>query len=118
MKSTAFAGYNPQIIRYMAFCFAGLFGGIAGGLAGINFELANAALFSATQSIMVLLAAFVGGTGYFIGPVLGAVLITYLQTELPDVTDVWQLYFGLLFIATVMFAPEGIAHLIMMHRPL
>jgi branched-chain amino acid transport system permease protein len=117
-ERVAFAGYNPQTIRYMAFCFAGLFGGIAGGLAAINFELANAALFSATQSGMVLVAAFVGGAGYFIGPVIGAVLVTYLQTMLSDVTDVWQLYFGLLFIATVMFAPGGIAHLIMMHRPL
>jgi branched-chain amino acid transport system permease protein len=67
---------------------------------------------------MVLLATFIGGAGYFFGPILGAVLVSYLQTMLSDITDVWQLYFGLLFIATVMFAPGGIAHLIMMHRPL
>jgi branched-chain amino acid transport system permease protein len=117
-ERVAFVGYNPQMIRFMAFCFAGLFGGIAGSLAAINFELANAALFNATQSGMVLLATFIGGAGYFFGPILGAVLVSYLQTMLSDITDVWQLYFGLLFIATVMFAPGGIAHLIMMHRPL
>jgi branched-chain amino acid transport system permease protein len=117
-ERVAFVGYNPQMIRFMAFCFAGLFGGIAGSLAAINFELANAALFNATQSGMVLLATFIGGAGYFFGPILGAVLVSYLQTMLSDITDVWQLYFGLLFIATVMLAPGGIAHLIMMHRPL
>ncbi len=37
---------------------------------------------------------------------------------LSDVTDVWQLYFGLLFIGMVMFAPSGIAGLLMMHEPL
>jgi branched-chain amino acid transport system permease protein len=37
---------------------------------------------------------------------------------LSDLTPVWQLYFGLLFIAMVMFAPFGIAGLVMMHRPL
>jgi branched-chain amino acid transport system permease protein len=112
----AFIGYNPQTIRYMAFCFSGFFGGIAGGLAAIHYELANANLFSATQSGMVLFAAFIGGAGYFIGPILGAILVTYLQTMLSDYTNVWQLYFGLFFIATVMFAPGGLAHLIMIHR--
>jgi branched-chain amino acid transport system permease protein len=37
---------------------------------------------------------------------------------LSDLTEIWQLYFGLLFIAMVMFAPSGLAGLIMMHRPL
>ncbi len=117
-ERVAFIGYNPQTIRYIAFCFAGFFGGIAGGLAGINFELANSALFSATQSGLVLLATFIGGAGFFIGPVLGAILVTYLQTMLPDYTDVWQLYFGLLFLAAVMFAPGGMARTIMVHKPL
>lgn len=114
----AFIGYNPQTVRYMAFCFAGFFGGIAGGLAGINFELANAALFSATQSGLVLLATFIGGPGYFLGPVLGAVLVTYLQTMLSDYTELWQLYFGILFIATVMLSPGGLTHAVMIHEPL
>ena len=52
------------------------------------------------------------------GPAIGAVLVTYLQVTLSDFTEVWQLYFGLLFIVMVMFAPQGIAGLLMMHRPL
>jgi branched-chain amino acid transport system permease protein len=112
-----FVGYSPQMLRYIAFCLAGLFAGIAGGLVSINFELANSALFSATQSGNVLLATFIGGARYFIGPILGAVLVTYLQTMLSDITEVWQLYFGLMFIAAVMYAPGGLAGLIMMHGP-
>jgi branched-chain amino acid transport system permease protein len=113
-----FVGYNPQVVRFLAFCASGFFAGIAGGLAAIHFEIANSAYFSATQSGNVLLATFIGGSGYFFGPVIGAVLVTYLQIMLSDVTEVWQLYFGLLFIAMVMFAPQGIAGLLMMHRPL
>ena len=37
---------------------------------------------------------------------------------LSDATEIWQLYFGLLFIAVVAFAPGGIASLVMMHAPL
>jgi branched-chain amino acid transport system permease protein len=116
-QRTQFIGYDPQIVRYIAFSFSGLFAGIAGGLAAINFELANSALFSAAQSGNVLLATFIGGARYFIGPILGAVLVTYLQTMLSDVTEVWQLYFGLMFIAAVMYAPGGLAGLVMRHGP-
>ena len=113
-----FVGYNPQVVRFIAFCLSGMFAGIAGGLASINFELANSALFGAAQSGNVLLATFIGGAGHFVGPILGAVLVTYLQNMLSDVTEVWQLYFGLMFIATVMYAPGGLAGLVMMHGPI
>ena len=102
----------------MAFSLAGLFAGIAGGLAAINFELVNSAAVGAEQSGLVLLAAYIGGVGNFIGPVIGAVLVTWLEVMLSDLTDVWQLYFGLLFVAVVMFAPNGIAGLVMRHEPL
>src|SRR5262249_26468203 len=52
------------------------------------------------------------------GPIIGAILVTYLQLGLTNVTSVWQLYFGIIFIGIVMFAPGGIAGIIMMHRPL
>jgi branched-chain amino acid transport system permease protein len=110
-----FVGYNPQVVRFIAFCASGFFAGIAGGLAIIHFEIANSAYFSAAQSANVLLATFIGGSSYFMGPVIGAALVTSLQVMLSDVTDVWQLYFGLLFILMVMFAPQGIAGLFMMH---
>jgi branched-chain amino acid transport system permease protein len=113
-----FVGYNPYVVRFIAFSLAGLFAGIAGGLAAINFELVNSSMVGAAQSGTVLLAAYVGGIGNFIGPVIGAVLVSYLQVMLSDVTEIWQLYFGLLFIGMVMFAPGGIAGLIFMHEPL
>jgi branched-chain amino acid transport system permease protein len=117
-ERTQFVGYNPQVVRFLAFCVSGFFAGVAGGLAAIHFEIANSAYFSATQSGNVLLATFIGGSGQFFGPVIGAALVSYLQVMLSDVTEIWQLYFGLLFIAMVMFAPQGIAGLLMMHRPL
>ena len=113
-----FVGYNPQVVRYLAFCLAAFFAGIAGALAAINFEIVNSAYVGLGQSGVVLLAAFIGGTGYFIGPVIGAILVSYLQVMLSDLTEIWQLYFGLLFIGMVMFAPGGIAGLLNMHGPL
>jgi branched-chain amino acid transport system permease protein len=113
-----FIGYDPHVVRYLAFGFAGFFAGVAGGLAAINFEIANSAYLGAAQSGLVLFAAFIGGAAYFFGPILGAILVTYLQLGLTSITSVWQLYFGIIFIGMVMFAPGGIAGLLMMHRPL
>jgi branched-chain amino acid transport system permease protein len=80
--------------------------------------LVNSAEVGAGHSGLVLLAAYIGGVGSFIGPVIGAVLVTWLEVMLSDLTNVWQLYFGLLFIGMVMFAPNGIAGLLLMHAPL
>jgi branched-chain amino acid transport system permease protein len=113
-----FVGYNPHVVRYLAFCFSGFFAGIAGALAAINFEIANSQYLGALQSGAVLYTTYIGGIGFFIGPIVGAILVTFLSLGLSDLTQVWQLYFGLLFIAVVLFAPGGITGLLMMHRPL
>ena len=113
-----FVGYDPHVVRYLAFCFAGFFAGVAGALAAINFEIANSAYLGALQSGSVLFSTYIGGVGYFIGPIVGAIFVTVLSLSLSDLTSVWQLYFGLFFIAVVTFAPGGITGLLMMHRPL
>ena len=113
-----FVGYNPRTVRFLAFCLSAFFAGIAGGLAAINFEIVNGSYVGLSQSGTVLLAAFIGGTGLFAGPIVGAVVVTWLQVMLSDLTEIWQLYFGLLFIAIVLFAPGGIAGLVAMHGPL
>jgi branched-chain amino acid transport system permease protein len=113
-----FVGYNPQTVRFIAFSLSGFFAGIAGGLAAINFEIVNASYVGLGPSGTVLISAYLGGVGYFVGPVIGAVVVTYLQLMLSDASEIWQLYLGLLFIAVVAFAPGGIASLVMMHAPL
>jgi branched-chain amino acid transport system permease protein len=117
-QRVSFIGYNTQAVRFLSFSLAGLFAGIAGGLAAINFEIMNSMQMGAAESGAVILMTYIGGIGTFIGPVIGAIFVTYLQFTLSDITPVWQLYFGLLFIAIVMFAPNGIAGLLMAQEPL
>jgi branched-chain amino acid transport system permease protein len=115
---TAFIGYNTTTVRFIAFSMAGLFAGIAGGLAAVNFEIVTSSAMGAAQSGSVVLMTYIGGVGNFAGPIIGAILVTYLQVMLSDITGAWQLYFGLLFIAMVMFAPGGIAGLLASQQPL
>jgi branched-chain amino acid transport system permease protein len=110
-----FVGYNPQFVRFLAFSLAGLFAGVAGSLAAINIELAQASFVGAAQSGAVLLAAYIGGVAFFVGPILGAVLVTLLSIKLSDFSEIWVLYFGVLFITIILFAPYGLSGLLMMH---
>jgi len=54
---------------------------------------------------------YIGGIGYFVGPILGAILITLMQILLSDVTAGWQMYLGILFVVVVIYAPGGLAAL-------
>src|SRR5258706_5137 len=111
-----FVGYNTQWVRYISFVIAGFFAGIGGALAGINFEIVNASdSLSAVRSGGYLLFTFLGGATFFFGPIIGAVLLVFASVMLSELTKAWLLYLGLAFLLMVMFAPGGIASLIMMN---
>jgi branched-chain amino acid transport system permease protein len=111
-----FVGYNTQRVRYFAFIVAGFFAGIGGGLAAINFEIVNAAdSLSGIRSGGYLLFAFLGGATFFFGPIVGAVLLVFASIFLSELTKAWLLYLGLVFLFMVMYAPGGVASLIMMN---
>ena len=109
-----FIGYNTQRVRYLAFIVAGFFAGIGGGLAAINFEIVTAAdSVSAVRSGGYLLFTFLGGATFFFGPIIGAILLVFASVLLSELSKAWLLYLGLAFLLMVMYAPGGIASLIM-----
>ncbi|NUZ08219.1 branched-chain amino acid ABC transporter permease [Piscinibacter koreensis] len=119
-----FVGYNTQRVRYFSFVIAGFFAGIAGGMYALNFEIATAEVVGAARSGLYLLFTFLGGAIFFFGPIIGAVLMVLSFTLFSGLSEGWLLYLGLVFLFMVMYAPGGIASLIMlnlrvaMHRKL
>jgi len=116
-QRAAFVGYDPRIVRLVACCVSGLFAGLAGGLHAINYEIVAADSLGALRSGGVLLMTCIGGAGHFAGPVLGAMVLTWLEASLSGYTSAWLLYLGLFFMVIVVFAPRGVAGLIAMHAP-
>ena len=110
-----FIGYNTQKVRYLAFMIAGFFAGIAGGLATLNFEIVTAEVVGAARSGGYLLFTFLGGATFFFGPIIGGVLMVLAFVLFSEFTKAWLLYLGLIFVFMVMYAPGGIASLIMMN---
>jgi branched-chain amino acid transport system permease protein len=110
-----FIGYSTQRVRYLAFIASGFFAGIAGGMYVLNFEIATAEVVGALRSGAYLLFTFLGGAVFFFGPIIGAVLMVLASVLLSEFTKAWLLYLGLVFLFMVMYAPGGIASLIMMN---
>ncbi|MCX7561685.1 branched-chain amino acid ABC transporter permease [Sulfitobacter sp. F26204] len=112
-----FLGYSARWVRFYSFCASGFFCGIAGGLFAISYEILTEENLNAASSGVILLVTFLGGVGFFFGPIIGAIAFTLLQTVLGLQTELWAIYVGALFLATVMFFPGGLAGLMMMHVP-
>jgi branched-chain amino acid transport system permease protein len=111
-----FVGYNTQRVRHLAFIIAGFFAGIGGALTAIQFEIVTAAdSLSVVRSGSYLLFTFLGGATFFFGPIIGAVLLVLASVLLSELTKAWLLYLGLAFLFMVMFAPGGIASLVMLN---
>ena len=111
-----FIGYSARRVRFISFCASGLFAGIAGGLFALNYEFITEENLNAATSGRGLLMAYIGGLGYFIGPILGAVILTLMNSLLSNYSDLWMLYLGIMFLLTVLFLPRGFAGFIMMHQ--
>lgn len=113
-----FIGYNTQWVRYLTLIISAFFAGVAGALSAINYEIVSAENVSLTLSANVLLFTYIGGSGYFFGPVIGAVVGVLLTTVLSGYTQAWQLYLGIFFMLSVMYMPGGLASSIMQNLQL
>jgi branched-chain amino acid transport system permease protein len=79
--------------------------------AGDGNESANYVVFDAGLSATVVLNTYIGGVKVFLGPALGAALMTFFGYAVSDLTQSWLLYQGILFVLVMMFMPSTA------HRP-
>ena len=107
-----FLGYNTHHLSIMVFAISAMFSGIAGGLQVVSNEAANYVVLGADLSTAVLLNTYIGGVQVFLGPVLGASLMTFFGYAMSDLTQSWLLYQGILFVLVMMVMPTGLAGLI------
>jgi branched-chain amino acid transport system permease protein len=109
---------NERRIRYLAydvertktavFMVGAAFAAAAGGLFGMSFGLSSSSLFSFLLATQMLVWVAVGGRGTVIGPAIGAILLSLISSELNERYPAqWAMFVGLLFVAVVVFIPDG-----------
>src|SRR5687767_5297801 len=105
----AFAGYNTWLYKWSAFTISCAVAGVAGALFALAQQSAYPNVMSLHQSGFVVMMVLVGGgLVSFWGPVVGAAFFLLARDLLGAYTETWLLWYGLLFMAMVLFKPEGI----------
>ncbi len=101
-------GYNVWVYQYMAFIVAAFFAGIAGVLIAYYNEFVGTSILNLAQSTQFLIMTILGGTGTLWGSLLGSGIIVALQNVISNYTMRWEMILGAIYVAVVMWAPEGI----------
>ncbi len=109
-------GYNVRLYKIGVVALSFALGGLAGALYAPFAGFANTELLFWLFSGQVLIMVIVGGQGTLVGPILGAAFFMLLEHVLSAYTESWALFFGLIFIGFVMFAPAGIWGLLTSRR--
>ena len=105
-----FLGYNPALVKVVAFGISAAMAGIAGALFVPIVGIISPALLGIAPSIEMVIWVALGGRTTLAGPILGALLANYARTSLSEQFPSGWLYLqGAMFVVLVAFAPKGIA---------
>ena len=105
-------GYPVFAYKLVGFTISGAIGGLAGYLNALLFGFAGPGSLFWTTSGEALLMVILGGVGSLAGPIAGAAQFTWLSHYATTVTDHWRLIVGVVFIAIVLFTPNGLMSLV------
>lgn len=103
-----FLGYDPAVVKTVAFTLSAISAGIAGALFVPVVGIVSPALLGVVPSLELVFAVAVGGRYTLAGAVLGAVLLNYAKTTFSEhYADGWLYLQGALFVVVMAYAPKG-----------
>jgi branched-chain amino acid transport system permease protein len=107
-RRTAFLGINVRAHMLVNFVTAGAFAGIAGALWAPFQRSVAPGLLGWQESGIAVFMTLIGGTKFFIGPIVGSIVYTFLHAWVTIYTVYWPLTIGLIILFIVLFAPGGV----------
>jgi branched-chain amino acid transport system permease protein len=107
-RRMAALGFNPWLIRWITFVYAGFWGGVSGLLYVYYHKYIHPTSLSITSSAEALLGVIAGGSGTLGGPAVGAALVLLLKNYASAYLDRWNMLLGLVFLFIVLVMPAGI----------
>jgi branched-chain amino acid transport system permease protein len=107
-RRMAALGFNPWMIRWITFIYAGFWGGVSGLLYVYYNKYIHPSSLSTTSSAEALLGVIAGGSGTLGGPIVGAALVLLLKNYASAYVERWNMLLGLVFLFIVLVMPTGI----------
>ncbi len=107
-RRMAALGFNPWLIRWITFVYAGFWGGVSGLLYVYYHKYIHPTSLSITSSAEALLGVIAGGSGTLGGPAVGAALVLLLKNYASAYLERWNMLLGFVFLFIVIAMPAGI----------
>jgi ABC-type branched-subunit amino acid transport system ATPase component/ABC-type branched-subunit amino acid transport system permease subunit len=107
-QRATFQGHNVNRYKLAAYVLSAVVTGVAGALLAFHHYLVSADATSVPFSGELLAMVVIGGMRDLLGPALGALFYILFRELFSMWTSDWLLWFGLLFIAFVMYSPSGL----------
>ena len=105
-----FSGYEVAGFKVFVFCLAAGLAGVGGALFTLQVGFMSPSLVGIVPSIEMVIYCAVGGRTSIFGAVYGTLLVNYARTTFSEeLPQVWLFAMGALFIAVVVFFPDGFA---------
>jgi branched-chain amino acid transport system permease protein len=104
-------GYNTWLHCYLSYVLSGAFASVAGVMWAYYNGFVSPTYLDLTASSELFLMVTLGGPATLAGPVLGAGAIVLLKNVMSAYTARWLLVLGIVYIVTIMWAPQGIWNL-------
>jgi branched-chain amino acid transport system permease protein len=101
-------GMDLAKLQWSAFVVVGMFGGLAGAVYAFSKGSISPDTMSIARSVDGLVMVLLGGVQTLSGPVVGAVVFTWLQDTIARNTDYWRALLGVTIIVLVVAFPQGI----------
>src|SRR5690606_37415977 len=101
-------GFNVWLIRFLAVLFSGFWSGVSGILFVYYHQFVSPHVLALTTSAEALLMVIAGGPATLLGPVTGAALVVIMKNVASAYIERWNLVLGAIFVAIVIFMPEGL----------
>jgi branched-chain amino acid transport system permease protein len=101
-------GYPVTVIKYLAFVISGTVAGLAGIFFAYYTGIVNPSSLDLFRSVWVLVVAILGGVGSLFGAVLGTTIVVLLEIVVSQFTERYMTIIGLVFLLTILFAPDGL----------
>ncbi len=102
-------GVSKLHYSLLAFCVAAGFAGFAGALYAHYVSVITPDMFGFDVMVSMLVMVAVGGKGTLIGPIIGAILVTFVPEQLRLVQEYRLSIFGLVLMLSVVLMPNGLA---------
>ena len=103
-----FQGYPVERYKLGVFVISAVVTGLAGGLIAFQNYLVSAEAVSVPFSGELLAVVVIGGMRNMLGPALGALFFILFRELFSIWTPNWLLWFGLIFVAFVLYSPGGL----------